>query len=224
MCGRFTQAQIAELDREVFKLLSVPPLPARYNIAPSQDAAAVRESAKTGKRSVDLLRWGLIPYWAKDPSIGNRLINARGETLADKPAFKAAFAHRRCLIPADGFYEWQKAGRGKQPHYIRRADGGMFAFAGLWERWSDEASRPIQTFTIITTQPNTLLEPIHNRMPVILPEARYDQWLDPGNHDIDALQALLEPFPASAMDAYPVSTYVNSPHNEGPECVRPVEP
>jgi len=223
MCGRFTQAQIAELDREVFKLLSVPPLPARYNIAPSQDAAAVREGAKTGNRSIEPLRWGLVPYWAKDPTIGNRLINARGETLTEKPAFKAPFRHRRCLIPADGFYEWQKTGSRKQPHFIRRADGGIFALAGLWERWSDTVHEPIQTFTIITTQPNALLEPIHNRMPVILPEARYDEWLDPDNHDLASLQALLQPYPASEMDAYPVSTYVNTPHNEGPECVRPLE-
>ena len=223
MCGRFTQAQIAELDREVFKLLSLPPVPTRYNIAPSQNAAAVRENPKTGNRNIGPLRWGLIPYWAKDPSIGNRLINARGETLTEKPAFKAAFQHRRCLIPADGFYEWQKIGKRKQPHYIRKADGGVFAFAGLWERWSDQSHEPIETFTIITTQPNTLLAPIHNRMPVILPEARYDEWLDPANHDLDSLQVLLEPYPASEMDAYPVSTFVNSPHNEGPECVRPVE-
>lgn len=223
MCGRFTQAQIAELDREVFKLLSVPPLPPRYNIAPSQDAAAVRESAKTGKRLLGPLRWGLIPYWAKDPSIGNRMINARAESLAEKPAFKAAFQHRRCLIPADGFYEWQRTGSRKRPHLIRRANGGIFAFAGLWERWSDAAHEPIETFTIITTRPNTLLEPIHDRMPVILPEASYDAWLDPGNQDVDTLRTLLQPYPASEMEAYPVSTYVNSPHNEGPECVRKID-
>ena len=223
MCGRFTQAQIAELDREIFKLLSVPALPPRYNIAPTQDAAAVRESAKTSRRALGPLRWGLIPYWAKDPAIGNRMINARAETVDRKPAFEAAFKHRRCLIPSDGFYEWQKTGRSKQPFYIGMHGGGMFAFAGLWERWSDEGHDPIETFTIITTKPNEVVEPIHDRMPVILPQSRYDEWLDPGNQNTKALKELLLPFPAEGMSAFPVTTYVNSPRNEGPECVRPLE-
>ncbi len=224
MCGRFTQAQIAELDREIFKLLTVPALPARYNIAPTQEAAAVRESARSGRRVLAPLRWGLIPHWAKDPTIGNRMINARAESVAKKPAFEGAFKHRRCLIPSDGFYEWKKTGGRKQPHYIGRQDGGLFAFAGLWERWSDEGHDPIETFTIITTTPNEIVEPIHNRMPVILPAKHYDEWLDPANQHVDALRALLAPFPAEEMSAYPVSTYVNSPRNEGPECVKPLEP
>ncbi|MGD8725986.1 MAG: SOS response-associated peptidase, partial [Gemmatimonadales bacterium] len=167
--------------------------------------------------------WGLIPSWAKDPTIGNRMINARAETVATKPAFEGAFKHRRCLIPADGFYEWQKTGSRKQPYYIGRRDGSVFAFAGLWERWADEGHDPIETFTIITTTPNDLLAPIHDRMPVILPTDRYDEWLDPANTETEALQSLLGPAPAADLTATPVSTYVNSPHNEGPECVRPLE-
>jgi putative SOS response-associated peptidase YedK len=224
VCGRFSQAQIAELDREIFRLLSLPPLPVRYNVAPTQDAAAVRESAKTGRRILGGLRWGLIPSWAKDPAIGSRMINARAETVATKPSFEAAFRHRRCLIPADGFYEWKKAGSRKQPYYIGRGDGEVFAFAGLWERWSDEGHEPIETFAIITTRPNEILEPIHDRMPVILPVEHYDEWLDPDNRNTETLRALLEPFPAAEMSARPVTTYVNSPHNEGPECVHPLDP
>jgi putative SOS response-associated peptidase YedK len=224
VCGRFTQAQIAELDREIFKLLSVPPLPPRYNIAPTQDAAAIRESAKTGRRVLGPLRWGLIPHWAKDPGIGNRMINARAETVGEKPAFETAFRHRRCLIPSDGFYEWKKTGGRKQPFYVGMQDRSMFSFAGLWERWSDEGHDPIETFTIITTKPNDIVQSIHDRMPVILPESRYDQWLDPQNQNTEALKGFLVPFPAEGMSAYPVSAYVNSPRNEGPECVRPLNP
>ncbi len=212
------------LDREVFKLLSVPDVTPRFNLAPTQQALAIREPGDGGGRSLIPLRWGLIPSWARDPAIGNRLINARAETLAAKPAFKAAFQRRRCLVPADGFYEWQKVGRGKQPWFLRLKDGGVFAFAGLWERWSDSAHGAVESFTIITTTPNELLEPIHNRMPVILPPERYDQWLDPAGCDMDRLAALLRPYPAGAMTAYSVSTYVNSPAHEGPECVRPLEP
>jgi putative SOS response-associated peptidase YedK len=224
MCGRFSQAQIAELDREVFKLLQVPQLEPRYNLAPTQDAAVIRESVKTGQRVLGSLRWGLIPYWAKDPAIGNRLINARSETLLEKPAFESAFRYRRCLVPADGFYEWQKIGGTKQPYYLRMEDGHVFAFAALWERWQDEGHRPIETFTLITTEPNTLVEPIHNRMPVILARGRYDEWLDPCNNDMAGLSDLLTPYPAAGMTAYPVSTFVNSPRNEGPACVEPLEP
>jgi putative SOS response-associated peptidase YedK len=221
MCGRFSQAQIAELDREIFRLLEMPAVRPRYNIAPSQDAAVVREA--DGVRRLELLRWGLIPFWAKDPAIGNRMINARAETIAAKPAFKQAFRQRRCLIPADGFYEWKKIGKGKQPHYIRLTDHRVFALAGLWERWQDDAHDPIQTFTIITTTPNAVLEPIHNRMPVVLDPKDYDQWLDPENRDTAGLAALLAPYPARAMEAYPISRYVNSPANDGPECIRPIE-
>jgi putative SOS response-associated peptidase YedK len=223
MCGRFSQAQIAELDREVFELLSVPRLEPRYNVAPTQDAAVVRVG-RTRERELVPLRWGLIPSWAKDSAIGNRMINARAETLAEKPAFREAFAERRCLVPADGFYEWEKMRHRKQPHYVRVGGGQVFAFAGLWERWWDRASgAQRETFTIVTTEPNTLLEPIHNRMPVIIAPDDYDRWLDPENRDAASLSDLLAPYPPERMSAYPVSTYVNKPENEGPECVRPLD-
>ena len=222
MCGRFTQAQIAELDREIFRLLEMPALPPRYNVAPSQDAAVVRET--DGSRTMDLLRWGLIPFWAKDPAIGNRMINARAESVAEKPGFKNAFQRRRCLIPVDGFYEWKNEGKGKQPYYIRGANRAVLALAGLWERWQDDAHDPIETFTIITTSPNATVKPIHNRMPVILHPGDYDRWLDPKQRDLTGLREMLTPSPAGEIEAYPISRYVNSPANEGPEGIRPIEP
>ncbi|NIM51911.1 MAG: hypothetical protein GTN78_05355 [Gemmatimonadales bacterium] len=223
MCGRFSQAQIAELDRELFKLLSVPYMEPRYNIAPTKEAAAIRQQREGPEREFVLLRWGLIPSWAKDPSIGNRLINARSETVATKPTFEHAFRYRRCLIPADGFYEWQKTERGKQPYYAKLRDGAVFALAGLWERWLGAAQQPVETFTIITTAPNDMLRPLHNRMPVILKPGDYDRWLDPSYRDVDGLKGLLQPYPSSEMAAYPVSRYVNTPDNEGPECIAPIE-
>lgn len=219
MCGRFTQAQIAELDREVFKLLHVPALEPRYNVAPTQEVAVIRDGEG---RHLDLLRWGLIPGWANDPAIGNRLINARAESLTAKPSFRDAFERRRCLVPADGFYEWQKTPSGKQPMYVRPKDRGVFAFAGLWERWHGPGAPPVESFTIITTDANDLVRPIHDRMPAVLSPELYDRWLDPGNRDTTALAALLEPFPSERMEAYPVSSYVNDPNNEGVGCVRPV--
>ncbi len=223
MCGRFTQAQIAELDREVFKLLSVPRLPPRYNVAPTQDVAVVREGGRGKGRSVDLVRWGLIPAWAKDPTIGSRLINARAETLAVKPAFESAFRYRRCLIPSDGFYEWEKTPRGKQPHYIRMRDGRVFAYAGLWERWEDPGHDPIETCTIITTDANELVAPIHDRMPAIVRPERYDEWLDPAHRDPRSLRPLLTAYPAEEMASHPVSTYVNRPEHDGPACIEPIQ-
>jgi len=219
MCGRFSQAQVAELDREVFKLLEMPALEPRYNVAPTQPAAVVR-GTQDGAREMALLRWGLIPHWARDPAMGARLINARAETAESKPSFRDSFRSRRCLVPADGFYEWQKTPHGKQPYYLRRNDGRVLAFAGLWDRWRDPERGPVDTFTILTTEPNDLVRPVHARMPVILPEQAYDRWLNPRAGARD-LRALLVPYRADEMDAYPVSTYVNSPRNEGPECVQP---
>jgi putative SOS response-associated peptidase YedK len=223
MCGRFSQAQIAELDREVFKLLSSPALPPRYNVAPTQEVAVVRQPGEPTERSLDLLRWGLIPHWAKDPTIGTRMINARAESVADKPAFRDSFRERRCLVPADGFYEWAKTKHGKQPYYVRVLGGGLFAFAGLWDRWRDPAGEVRETFTIITTEPNELLRPVHNRMPAILAPEDYDSWLAPEPTDATDLTELLRPYPTEQMSYYPVSRYVNSPDNEGPECIRPAE-
>ncbi len=222
MCGRFTQAEIAELDREVYKLLEMPRLEPRYNIAPTQQAAVIRQRPN-GERVMQMLRWGLIPSWAKDRTIGNRMINARAETLATKPAFERPYRRQRCLVPADGFYEWKRTDRAKQPFYIRREDGAPLAFAGLWDRWRDEAGEPIDSFTIVTTTPNDLLAPIHNRMPAILLPDRYDMWLDAQHRDVEELRTLLGPFPAEEMTAYPVSTYVNNPKHEGPECVTPLK-
>lgn len=222
MCGRFTQAEIAELDREIFKLLEVPDLEPRYNIAPTEDAAVI-QTHRDGVRRVALLRWGLIPSWADDPSIGNRLINARAESLARKPSFRDAFLARRCLVPADGFYEWDKTPHGKQPYYLRVRGGEVFALAGLWEHHESRVTGPINSFTVITTDANDLVRPIHDRMPVILPRESYDAWLDPDNHDTKGLTQLLRPFPPEEMDMYPVSRFVNKPANKGPECVQRVE-
>ena len=221
MCGRFTQAQIAELDREVFKLLQVPQLEPRFNVAPTQNAAVIRQRPN-GERVMHMLRWGLIPSWAKDPTIGNRMINARAETLATKPAFERPLRRQRCLVPVDGFYEWKRTDRAKQPFYIRREDGTPLAVAGLWDRWRDATGESIDSFTIITTTPNDLVAAIHNRMPAILLQDRYDVWLDSEIRDVEELRTLLGPFPAEEMTAYPVSTYVNSPKNEGPECLTPL--
>jgi putative SOS response-associated peptidase YedK len=220
MCGRYTLAVPADEIADLFEVEAPPqlPLPLRYNIAPTQQAPVVRASEEG--RELALLRWGLIPSWAKDPSIGNRMINARAEGIAAKPAFRAAFKARRCLVPADGFYEWRKEGRGKQPFYIRRKDRAPFAFAGLWERWRDRAEEETrETFTIITTEPNGLVAPIHNRMPVIIPEEAYDRWFDPeetGDPD------LLAPYPEEELTAYAISTWVNSPAHDDARCIEPV--
>ena len=222
MCGRFTLAT-PEQDLVVqFNLPEVPDLQPRYNIAPTQPVAAVRLPTADGDRELVMLHWGLIPFWAKDPGIGSRMINARAETVADKPAFRAAFRRRRCLVPADGFYEWQKQNGSKQPFYIRLQDGRPFAFAGLWERWQDKEGGVIESCTLLTTRPNELIRPLHNRMPVILHPHNYAVWLDPEVEDLDVLRRLLDPYPPGEMEAYAVSRYVNAPRNEGPDCIAPL--
>jgi putative SOS response-associated peptidase YedK len=174
------------------------------------------------KRHLSLAHWGLIPYWADDPKIGSKMINARGDTVAEKPAFKKSFRQRRCLVVTDGFYEWQQTGGPKkQPFYIKLKNDGPFAFAGLWDRWKHGAT-PIESCTIITTEPNALMEPLHDRMPVILPREAYGFWLDPAVQEPERLQPLLCPFPAGEMTAYPVSTLVNNPRNEQAECIAKV--
>jgi putative SOS response-associated peptidase YedK len=221
MCGRFT---LTDPDQDLavqFNLPDIPDMQPRYNIAPTQPVAAVRLSPESRVREMVLLHWGLIPFWAKDPKIGNRMINARSETVADKPAFRAAFKRRRCLVVADGFYEWQKQDGGKQPFYIRRQDGQPFAFAGLWEFWKGEDERVIESCTLLTTTPNELIRPLHNRMPVILHSKDYGLWLDP-EAEAPALQQLLIAHPTDQMDAYPVSRYVNSPENDDPRCIEPL--
>lgn len=216
MCGRFTLSQSAEAIASVFQLNQVPTLEPRYNIAPTQPVATVLQSAN--ERQFQLLRWGLIPAWAKDATMGSRLINARAETVAEKPSFRSAFRHRRCLVIADGFYEWRRQDGKKQPFYFRMQNQQSFAFAGLWEHWQDPKGEAIDSCTILTTEANELLQQIHERMPVILNPKDYDMWLDP-TVQIEQLQPLLQPYSSTAMTSYPVSTKVNKPTNDTPELI-----
>lgn len=216
MCGRFTLAKNSQQLAEAFAQFELPAgITPRYNIAPTQPVAVV---ANNGNHQVEFFQWGLVPFWAKDPSIGNRMINARAETLAEKPSFKAAYKRRRCLILADGFYEWQKSANSKTPFYIQLTSGEPFAFAGLWESWQNGDGSTLLSCVIITTDSNERLAPIHHRMPVILSRRQYGQWLDPTNPPPD----LLTPYPASRLTAYAVSTVVNNPRNDTPECIEPV--
>lgn len=222
MCGRFTLTLNSSQIQAAFPELIVPDgIEPRYNIAPSQPVAVVPND---GQNRLDFFVWGLIPSWAKDPTIGNRLINARAETLAEKPSFRSAFRRRRCLVISDGFYEWrQEPGRkAKTPMYIQLQDGRPFAFAGLWENWNSPDGSNILSCAIITTEPNSLMSSIHNRMPVILPHENFDAWLDPAEQDPARLNQLLAPYPSEVMQAHPVSMLVNSPANESPDCVVPV--
>jgi putative SOS response-associated peptidase YedK len=221
MCGRFTLSTPAAAVASFFDLSDVPAcLAPRYNIAPTQAVAVVRYGA--GGRTLALVRWGLIPPWAKDAKIGNSLINARGETVAAKPAFRSAFRRRRCLLPADGFLEWAKAGPRKQPYHFRRPDAGPFALAGLWERWQPPGgAEPVETCTVLTTAANELVAPFHDRMPVILAPADFARWLDPGYDRAEGLKPLLKPYPAEALVAVAVNPLVNSPKNDRPECLHP---
>ena len=230
MCGRFTlhhstdeiaarfaaqpALEIAEAQGHSAPSVEEP----RYNIAPSQPILAVR--AEQDARRLEALQWGLVPSWAKDITIGSRMINARGETLAEKPAFKNALLRRRCLIPADGFYEWKKEEGGRQPMHIHRQDGNLFAFAGLWEEWRRPDGAPLRTCTIITVAPNDLMASIHDRMPAILREEDEAIWLDTEHvKDKDEILSLLRPYPDAGLEAYPVSKIVNAPVNDTPECL-----
>jgi putative SOS response-associated peptidase YedK len=222
MCGRYTHCytwpEIVALYRLVADVLMPAGFGPRYNVAPTQDAPVLRLD-KAGRREIAMLRWGLIPSWAKDPAIGNRMINARAEGITEKPSFRAALRQRRCLIPASGFYEWQRAGPRKQPHCIGRADGKPFSMAGLWERWQDREGGPaIETFTIITTAANDLLAPIHDRMPAIIDPPDEEAWLGAPAPPLE----LLRPHSSQDMIAYPVSTWVNSPAHDDPRCAEPL--
>ena len=217
MCGRYSLiADLGELARQYEFDGNIEGFDKKHNIAPTQEVLTVvgGETRRAG-----LMRWGLIPRWAKDQKIARRMINARAETVAEKPAFRNAFRRRRCLVLADGFYEWQRSGRAKTPMRVVMRSGEPFAFAGLWETWKDPAGNVIPSCTIITTTPNELLEPIHNRMPVILTRDAEDLWLDPNVDDPAALSSVLTPYPADAMDFYAVSPLVNSVANEGPELI-----
>jgi putative SOS response-associated peptidase YedK len=217
---RVSPAELAE----IFAVINSFDWSPRYNIAPTQTVAAVRANPDGKGRELALLKWGLIPSWAKDPKIGSSLINAGAETVATKPAFRSAFRKKRCLIAVDGFYEWQAiAGqKTKQPYYIAVKDVPAFAFAGLAEHWTSPDGTAADTCTIITTTANSLMQPIHNRMPVILDPADYDRWLDPAQQDPNEVLPLLKPFAADRMQAVPVSTLVNSPRNESPQCIAPL--
>lgn len=221
MCGRFALFSPEEILAAMFGLEGAGFPPPSYNIAPSRAVAAVRIAPEgRARRELVQLRWGLVPSWAKDPAIGNRMINARAETAPEKPAFRSAFRRRRCLVPADGFYEWRKAGARKQPYFVRMADGRPFAFAGLWERW-EGPSGEVASCTLLTTGPNDLLAPIHDRMPVILSPADFGPWLDPEIQASATLLPLLRPFPPDAMVAFPVRTLVNNPAADDPRCIEP---
>jgi putative SOS response-associated peptidase YedK len=224
MCGRFTLTVDADSIQTHFPWLDFVPqqIAPRYNIAPTQPIAVVPND---GRNAVDHFVWGLIPFWAKDPSIGSKMINARGETLAEKNSFKNAYKRRRCLVLADGFYEWgvvtgQKT---KQPYYFRLEDGAPFAFAGLWEEWNSPEGSQLKSATIITTDPNPLVRQVHVRMPVILHPQDYPLWLSPEEQTPGALQHLLTAYPAEEMIAFPVSTSVNSPYNDTPENIQPLQ-
>jgi putative SOS response-associated peptidase YedK len=195
----------------------------RYNIAPTQPVAVIRQNPKEPVRGISLMRWGLIPSWAQDTSAAAQMINARSETAATKPAFRDALKSRRCLIPADGFYEWMRSGKTKQPYCFEVNQGELFAFAGLWDRWKDPSGQWVKSCSILTTTPNAVTSSVHDRMPVILDPDAYDLWLDPGMNDLDAASELLKPFDAGLMRCYPVSTRVNSATNDDEECSAPVE-
>lgn len=220
MCGRFTLTIDPAQLQAIFQAQSPSDLTPRFNVAPSQAVAVIANRAEP--RAIELFRWGLIPAWADDVKIGNRLINARAETVAEKPSFRAALKRRRCLVLADGFYEWRKTGKTKTPMYIQLADGAPFAFAGLWETWTAHDQAPIHSCTLITTTPNTLMATIHDRMPVILPPEAYATWLAPTELPAEKTLPLLQPYPAEAMRAHAVSTLVNNPLFDSRECVLPV--
>jgi len=222
MCGRYTLSSPNDAVADLFEMPELPFLPPRYNIAPTQETAVVRVLKPGEPRRLDLLRWGLVPYWAEDLSIGNRLINARSESVAEKPAFRRSFRKQRCLIATDGFYEWKKAGKLKQPYHIRRKDRRPFAFAGLCERWKNPEGNLLDTFTILTTGANDLIKPLHDRMPVILDRKDFGLWLDPGMNDPVRLQELLVPAPSEEMETVPVSRTVNSPAYDGEDCIAPL--
>jgi putative SOS response-associated peptidase YedK len=217
MCGRFLLITPVDELRQLFLFDQRPNLPPRFNVAPSQPVPIVRLVADKSARELVLARWGLVPFWAEDVKIGSKMINARVETVQRLPAFREAYKRRRCLIPADGFYEWQTIGETKQPMLIRRRDLAPFAFAGLWERWQAKGGEPIESCTIVTTTANRTLAPIHGRMPAILAPADHGRWLDPAGDG----QALLRPAPEDWLEAVPVSMRVNSPRNDDAACIEP---
>jgi len=224
MCGRYRLSRRKQLIEEHFDSVSdEPDWSVRYNIAPTQPVAVIRQHPKEPVRELSLVRWGLIPSWAKDPSGAARMINARSETADSKPAFRDALKSRRCMIPADGFYEWMRTGKMKQPYCFEVNEGELFAFAGIWDRWKGPSGDMIETCSILTTTPNAVTSPVHDRMPVILDPDSYDLWLDPGMTNVAAASDLLKPFDARLMRCFPVSNRINRVANDDEECSRPVE-
>lgn len=220
MCGRYVLTISLELFIKYFGLRGAPEWPARYNIAPTQAVPAIRKST-TGIRQLDLLRWGLVPSWSKKPT--SSLINARSETINEKPSFRHAFRQQRCIIPATGFYEWRKIGSRKTPYFIHMANHDPMAFAGIWESWRSPEGELVETCAILTTSANEVVAKLHDRMPVILPRESFDLWLDPAKHDPEELLKLLVPCPPEMIATYPVSTLVNKVGNDGPECIIEIE-
>ena len=223
MCGRYTLTCTPEVLAEAFRLEAAPDHQPRYNVAPSQAVVCVREALPARIREAITMRWGLIPSWAGDPAIGMKLINARAETVAEKPSFRKPFRERRCLVPADGYYEWKREGSRKQPYHIRLNSERPFAFAGLWDRWTGADGKTIESCAILTTTPNERLASIHDRMPVILQPSAYDPWLDPGLQDTARLVPFLTSYPADTMIAVPVSQLVNNPRVDDARCLEALE-
>lgn len=221
MCGRFTLQIPPELLAEIFGLLDIPVFPARYNIAPSQKIAVIRQNGD-GQNRLEFMRWGLIPSWAEDKSIGYKLINARSETVHEKHSFRHAIRYRRCLIPTSGFYEWLQEGKTRKPLYVRMKDSSPMVFAGLWESWKSPEKEVVESCTILTTTSNSLIAPLHERMPVILHPQEYNLWLDRETTDPEKLKPLYQSYPADLMEIWPVSQLVSSPRNDSPDCIKPV--
>lgn len=232
MCGRFTLRAPAEAIATLFELNEITSVAPRYNIAPTQPVGIVRMNPAAGKREWTHVLWGLIPSWSKDPTMASRLINARSETAREKPSFRAAFKRRRCLVPADGFYEWKKEGKKKQPYHITVADGAhgaedtepLFAIAGLWESWSSPDGSILESCTLLTTEANEAMKPLHHRMPVIVEPDDYAMWLGSGTDEernyLDDLHHLMRPYRSDPISARAVSLYVNNSRNEGAECLQ----
>ena len=231
MCGRFARFSPAHIFRMLFELEEFLDLEPQYNIAPGQEIHAVRgivirdnqqrnaTTTTSFSKEVAPFQWGLIPFWSKDPKIGVKMINARSETITEKPAYREPLKKHRCLIPIDGFYEWQKRKDGKQPYFIRMNDKKPFALGGIWDKWTSPQGKIVESCSILTTTPNDIVKSIHNRMPVIIDPKDFDLWLDPTIKEPEEIKHLFTPYKASAMEAYPITNFVNSPKNQGEKCI-----